>query len=139
MILVFWLPRLWALIWIVFFFVIVVIRDLIYSFSPLSVVTSLCFLDFGGRIGGIPLVFVLVLFFISLGLIKRLGILGRNRHRSLSLGFVFAMIFYCSLSLEFVCSSVCQLAFLRNLLIDLLYIKTFSSTHFCLGFYRFCY
>ena len=108
-----------------FFFVTVVTRDLIYVFFFPFVVTELHLVDSNGR-GGIPLSFVLLLFLVFSGLIGRLGILGKSRYGSLSLGFVPAMIFYCSLSLDFVCGGVGRSIPLRDLLVSLLYVRTRS-------------
>ena len=108
-----------------FFFVTVVIRDLTYVFLLPPMVTDLRLIDSSGQ-GGIPLGFVLFLLLIFPNLIGKLGILGRSRYGNLSLGFVPMMIFHCSLSLNFVCSGMCRLISLEDLLIGLLYVRTRS-------------
>ena len=105
-------------------FVTVVTQDLTYVLLC-SVVTDLRLVDSGGR-GGIPLGFVLFLLLVLPGFIGRLGLLGRSRRRSLSLGFVPAIIFHCSLSLDLVCGSVGRLISSGDLLISLLYVGTRS-------------
>ena len=106
------------------FFVTVVTQDLTYVFFRF-VVTDLRLVDFGGR-GRIPLGFVLFLLLVLPGFIGRLGILGRSRHGSLSLGFVPAMIFHRFLSLDLVCGSVGRLISSGDLLIGLSYVRTRS-------------
>ena len=106
------------------FFVTVVIQDLTYVFLCF-VVTDLRFVDSGGR-GRIPFGFVLFLLLVLPSLIGRLGILGGSRHGSLSLGFVPAMIFHCSLSLDLVCGSVGRSISSKDLLIGLSYVGTRS-------------
>ena len=60
--------------------------------------------------------------FILPGLIKRLKILGGSGHGNFSLGFVPAMVFYCSLNLDLVCVDVGGPDFSEDLLISLPYI-----------------
>ena len=86
-------------------------------------VTDLRLVDSVGW-GGIPLGFVLLLLFVLLDLIRRFEILGRTGYRSLGLGFVPAMIFYCSLGLDFVCNSMGWSIPSGDLLVGLLYLKT---------------
>ena len=86
----------------------------------LVVITDLCFIHFSNQVSRISLIFVLFLLFLLLGLIGRLEILDRN----LSLEFIPAMIFYCSLSLNFVCNSMRRLTFLKDLLIGFSYVET---------------
>ena len=107
------------------FSVTVVTRNLIYVLLLPSMVTELRLVDSGGR-GGILLGFVLLLLLVLPGLIGRLGILGRSRYGSLSLGFVPAMIFHCSLSLDFVCSDVGRSIPLGDLLVGFSYVGTWS-------------
>lgn len=104
------------------FFVTIVTYDLIYIFFPPFVVTNLCFVGSNGRVGKIPLGFVLFFLFILPNLIKKLEILGGSRYKSLSLRFIPATIFHCSISLDFFCGSVRRLTSLEDLLIGLLYI-----------------
>ena len=54
----------------------------------------------------------------------RFGILGGSRYRSLSPGFVHTMIFHHSLNLDFGCSDVGQSISSGDLLIGLLYVRT---------------
>ena len=103
--------------------VIIVIHNHIYVFFPPFVVTDLHLVDSGNR-GGIPLGFKLLLLLVFPGLIQRLGILGRSRYGNLSLAFVPAIIFYHSLSLDFVCGGMHQSIPLGNLLVSLAYIGT---------------
>ena len=103
-------------------FVTVVTQDLTYVLLR-SMVTDLRLVDSGGR-GGIPLGFVLFLLLVLPGLIGRLGILGGSRHGSLSLGFVPAIIFHHSLSLDLVCGSVGRSISSGDLLIGLSYVGT---------------
>ena len=105
-------------------FVTVVTRDLTYVFLC-SVVTDLRFIDSGGR-SAILLGFVLFLLLVLPGLIGSLEILGGSRHRSLGLGFVPAMIFHRSLSLDLVCDSVGRSISSGDLLIGLSYVGTRS-------------
>ena len=93
----------------------VIIRDLNYVFLPPPLVIDLCCIESGGRIGRIPLVFMLLSLLIFLGLIGRLRILDESEHRSFSLRFVPVIIFYCSLSLKLVCSNVGPPSSLENL------------------------
>ena len=111
------------------FFVTVKTRDhiqvpkfllLLAGLSGLSCVYS------GGRDGAFLLDFVLFLLLFLPSLIRRLGILGGSRHGSLSLRFVPAMIFYRSLSLDFVCGSMGRSISSRDLLLSLSYVKTRS-------------
>ena len=88
-------------------------------------VTDLHLVDSGGR-GGISLGFVLFLLLVLPSLIGRLEILGGSRYGSLSLGFVSAMIFHRSLSLDLVCGSVGQSISSGDLLIGLSYGGTRS-------------
>ena len=104
-------------------FVIVIIHDLTYVFFLLSIVTDLCVIDSCGR-DRIPLGFVLLLLLVFSGLIGRLRILNKSKYGSFSLGFVFAMIFYRSLSLDFVCTRVSRSIPSGDLLIGLSYVGT---------------
>ena len=105
-------------------FVTVVTRDLTYVLLR-SMVTDLRLVDSGGR-GGIPLPFVLFLLLVLSGLMRRLRILGGSRHGSLGLGFVPAMIFHRSLSLDLVCGSVGRMISSGDLLIGFSYVGTRS-------------
>ena len=105
------------------FFITVVTRNLTYVLLFLSIVTDFCFVDSGGW-RKIPLGFMLFLLLVFSGLIGRLGILGRSRYRNLSLRSVPALVFHCSLSLDFVCGGVGQLILLGDLLVGLSYVKT---------------
>ena len=106
-------------------FITVVTLDLTYVLLLPSLVTDLRLVDSGDR-GGIPLGFVLLLFLVLSGLIRRLGILGRSRYRSLSLGFVPAMIFHRFLSLDFVGGGVGRSIPSGDLLVGFLYVGTQS-------------
>ena len=103
----------------------VVTRDLTYILFLPSLVTDLRLVDSGDR-GGILLGFVLLLVLVLPGLIGRLGILGRSRYRSLSLGFVPTMMFHRSLSLDFVCGGVGRSIPSGDLLVGLSYVGTRS-------------
>ena len=138
LILVFWLSRLQVFVWVMSLFITVVIRDLTYILLLCSMVTGFRLLDSDGR-GGILLGFVLLLFLVFSGLIKRLGILGRSGYGSLSLRFVLAIIFHHSLGLNFVYSGVGRSIPSKDLLISLLYIRTRSSAHLGLDFHHFHY
>ena len=111
------------------FLVTVEIRDhtqvpkfllLLAELSGLSCIYS------GSWVGAFSLGFVLFLILVLPGLIGRLGILVRSRHRSLGLGFVPVMICYYSLGLDLVYGGVGRSIFLRDLLVGLSYIKTRS-------------
>ena len=80
----------------------------------------------GSRGGVFSLSFMLFLFFVLPGLIGRLEILGASKHRNLGFGFVPAMIFHCSLGLDFVCGGVERSISLGDLLVSLPYIRTWS-------------
>ena len=107
-----------------FLFIIDIIRDLTYILLSAFIVTNLCLIDSGGQVGGIPFVFVPLFLFIFSGLIKRFVILSDDRHGNLSLRSAPAMIFYRSLSLNFVCGSICWLTSLEDLLIGFMYVRT---------------
>ena len=110
----------------------VVTCNLTYILFLPFVVTSLRFIDSGGQNkillvpSSVPSVFLF--FFLSFlgafSVISALScyFLGGSRH--LSLGVVSAMIFHCSLSLDFVCGRVRQLISSRDLLIGLSYVGT---------------
>ena len=102
------------------FFIGVITQNLTYVFFLLFVVIELYLINSGGRVGRIPFVFMLLCLFLLPGIIRRLEII----IESLSFGFVPAIIFHCSLSLDFVCGGMCWLASLGNLLIGLLYMET---------------
>lgn len=86
------------------------------------------------------LFFLLLLFFIFPSLIERLEILVRNKRYSInSFGFLFVIVFYCFLNLDFVCGGVGQLTCFKTILIGFPYVKTRLQTPFILAFYRFCY
>ena len=63
-------------------------------------------------------------FFLFSSLIKRLGILGRSEIDSFSIKFLYIMIFYCFLSLNFMCNNIGQLTSLKKMLINFMYIET---------------
>lgn len=111
---------------------------LIFFFFFLLVI--FCCFNFGGKFGGISLVFLLFLFFILSGLIKKLGILGRSRRKSFkSLRFIPAMVFHHFLSLDLIYNDVGWLPCLKVMLIGFLYVKTRLYICFSLGCYCFCY
>ena len=82
-------------------------------------ITDLYLVDSDGRVGGISLSFVPLLLFLLLGFIRRLGILGE----SFNLGFVPAIIFHRSLSLDFMCGNIYRSDSSENLMIGFLYIS----------------
>ena len=123
-----------GIIQVMSFYIIVVTRDLTYVLYLPFVVTDLRLVDSSGR-NRLPLILFLVLptllllllsFFKALSGISALSghFLGGSRY--LSLGVVPAMIFHCSLSLDFVCGGVRRLISLEDLLIGLSYVETRS-------------
>ena len=105
--------------------VTVVTRDLTYVLLLPSMGTELRLVDSGGQ-SGISLSFVLLLLLVLPGLIERLGILGKSKYGSLSLGFVSAIIFYCFWSLDFVCNGMGRSILLGDLFVGLSYVGTRS-------------
>ena len=74
-----------------------------------------------------PTLFLLFpILFRDLSVISALGrpLLIGSRYGSFSFGVISALIFHCASSLDFVCVGVCQLIFLKDLLIGLLYVGT---------------
>ena len=106
-------------------FVTVVIQDLTYVLLLCSMFTNFRFVDSGGR-GRVLIDFLLLLLLFFPGLIGRLKILGGSRYRRLSFGFVPAITFHCSLGLDLVCVGMDRSIPLGDLLVGLLYIKTWS-------------
>ena len=120
-------------------FVVVITRDIgrvrfFRSGATLFQVVS-C-VDSGGWDGillifsSVPPTLLLLLpsFFGALSIISALSchFLSRSKHRSLGLGIVLAMIFHCSLSLDFLCGDVGRLISLGDLVIGLLYVRIWS-------------
>ena len=104
------------------FFDTVVIRNLIYIL--LFPAINLLLINFIDRVGGIPLVLMLLPLLILFGFIARLGILGRSGHRSFSLRYVPVIVFYYSLSLDLMCGGISQPLSSDDLLISLPYVET---------------
>lgn len=123
LILVFWLLKFWALGCIVSFFDIVVIYDLTYILFLLFFITDFYCIDSNSQVGGMVLVFLLLLLLTFSGLIGWRRILKKSECIR-NFRFVPTIVFYYSLSLNLIYGNVSRLTFLEIILIGLLYVKT---------------